>query len=138
MMRRALRYGLFLLFDLALIGGASVVCSPGKVKLADSGSSSVEQSTEQSQSVSGIIAAFHDKSLTLTVASAISATGASQETTPKSINFVVDKNTTVDGRIRVGASADVTYREDKGNNVALNVHVAPDAHSLSLTKPAGR
>lgn len=37
--------------------------------------------------------------------------------------FLMDKNTTIDGQLRVGAGANVTYREDNGNNVAINVRV---------------
>jgi len=41
------------------------------------------------------------------------------------MKFVMDKNTTVDGKLQVGANADVTYREDSGKNLAISVHVAP-------------
>ena len=30
------------------------------------------------------------------------------------MTFQIDKNTTVDGKLKVGANADVTYREDSG------------------------
>jgi hypothetical protein len=39
--------------------------------------------------------------------------------------FTIDKNTTVDGKLKVGSSADVTYRSDNGANVAISVHVTP-------------
>jgi len=29
----------------------------------------------------------------------------------------------VDGKLKVGASADVTYRQESGNNIAISVHV---------------
>ena len=38
--------------------------------------------------------------------------------------FLINQNTTVDGKLKVGANADVTYREDNGNNVAISVRVA--------------
>lgn len=41
------------------------------------------------------------------------------------MNFLLDKNTTIDGKLKVGATADVTYREDSGQNVAISVHIAP-------------
>ena len=39
--------------------------------------------------------------------------------------FTIDKNTTVDGKLKVGSSADVTYRQDNGTNIAISVHVTP-------------
>jgi len=39
------------------------------------------------------------------------------------MKFVMDKNTTVDGKLQVGANADVTYREDSGKNLAISVRV---------------
>jgi hypothetical protein len=47
-----------------------------------------------------------------------------QQTSPKSMTFMIDRNTTVEGKLKVGANADVTYREDNGNNVAISVRVS--------------
>jgi hypothetical protein len=41
------------------------------------------------------------------------------------MTFVIDKNTTIEGKLKVNANAEVTYREDGGNNVAISVHVTP-------------
>jgi hypothetical protein len=40
------------------------------------------------------------------------------------MTFQIDKNTTVDGKLQVGANADVTYREEEGKFVAINVRVS--------------
>jgi hypothetical protein len=40
------------------------------------------------------------------------------------MTFQIDKNTTVDGKLKVGANADVTYRQDGGSNIAISVHVS--------------
>ena len=48
-----------------------------------------------------------------------------EQTSARSMVFLVDKNTTIDGKLRVGASADVTSREETGHNVALSVRGAP-------------
>jgi hypothetical protein len=40
------------------------------------------------------------------------------------MTFMIDKNTTVDGKLKVGANADVTYREEGGNNIAVSVRVS--------------
>ena len=47
-----------------------------------------------------------------------------QETSQRSMTFQIDKNTTVDGKLQVGANADVTYREDGGKLVAISVRVS--------------
>jgi hypothetical protein len=44
---------------------------------------------------------------------------------PKTMTFQIDKNTTIEGTLKVGANADVTYRQEKGANIAISVHVAP-------------
>ncbi len=77
------------------------------------------------QTVSGKVAAVDKASFTLSVTS--STNQAKQFTNeaggPKSMTFQIDKNTTIDGQLQVGANADVTYRQDRGNNVAISVHV---------------
>jgi len=44
---------------------------------------------------------------------------------PKTMNFLINKNTTIEGSLKVGASADVTYRQENGANLAISVHVTP-------------
>jgi len=39
------------------------------------------------------------------------------------MTFHIDKNTTIEGKLKVNANADVTYREDNGKNTAISVHV---------------
>ncbi len=42
------------------------------------------------------------------------------------MTFATDKNTTIDGTLAVGSSADVTYRIlENGTNLAVSVHVTP-------------
>ena len=84
------------------------------------------QTPDQAQSVTGTIASVTKNSFTLTLGSAMSQR---EQTSPRTMMFLIDKNTTVDGKLRVGASADVTYREDNGNNVAISVRVAPSQNS---------
>jgi hypothetical protein len=81
------------------------------------------QAAPQEQSVSGKIASVGKNSFTLTVGS--EKQNLQQEPgTPKTMTFLLDKNTTIEGSLRVGANADVTYRQEKGANVAISVHVA--------------
>ncbi len=84
------------------------------------------QAAAPSQSVSGKIAAVDKTSFTLTVgAGSTNRELQQQEAAPKSMNFQIDKNTTIDGKLKVGAGAEVTYREDNGQNVAISVRVTP-------------
>lgn len=85
------------------------------------------QTASQEQSVSGKISSVEKNSFTLTVAQ--SQTGSrdleQEAASPKSMNFTIDKNTTIEGSLKVGAIADVTYRQEKGTNLAISVRVAP-------------
>src|SRR5438309_2322571 len=84
------------------------------------------QAAAPSQSVSGKIAAVDKTSFTLTVgAGSTNRELQQQEAAPRSMNFQIDKNTTIDGKLKVGASADVTYRDDNGQNIAISVRVTP-------------
>lgn len=47
-----------------------------------------------------------------------------QQDDQKAMTFTIDQSTTVEGRIEVGASADVTYRQQDGNDIAVNVRVS--------------
>jgi len=42
----------------------------------------------------------------------------------QNLSFVTDKDTKVEGTLAVGAQAQVTYRQQDGNNVATAIHVA--------------
>ena len=87
-----------------------------------------EQASAQPQSVSGKIAAVAKDSFTLNLAPSHTATGQQfqqEPSGPKTMTFLIDKNTAVEGNLKVNASADVTYREESGSNVAIIVRVTP-------------
>lgn len=100
-------------------------------------SATPSQNAAQLQSASGKITAVSSSSFTLkTVASNPPSRGvALQSQDPnqskdqgKEMTFTIDQNTTVDGKLAVGANADVSYRTDaNGNNVAVTVHVTPQS-----------
>ena len=77
----------------------------------------------QEQSVSGKIASVEKTSFTLTVGQSQTQNLQQDPSTPKTMTFMIDKNTTIDGSLKDGASADVTYRQEKGSNVAISVRV---------------
>jgi hypothetical protein len=85
------------------------------------------QTAAATQSVSGKIAEVQKTSFTLSVGPSHTMSNLGQELQePKqrSMTFQIDKNTTVDGKLQVGANADVTYREEGGMLVAISVRVS--------------
>jgi hypothetical protein len=80
----------------------------------------------QLQSASGQIANVSRNSFTLTTTgNATQGEAFAQvDNTSKTMLFVIDDNTTVDGKLTVGANADVVYREDNGNHMAVSVTVS--------------
>ena len=109
---------------------ASLILVPAVWALPTTRSSAIQEQTPppqaQSQSVSGKIASVEKSSFTLTIGAGSSNQGQQfQQSAAKTMNFLLDKNTTIDGKLKVGATADVTYREDGGQNVAISVHIAP-------------
>lgn len=85
--------------------------------------------TPQVQSVSGKIASIEKSSFTLTVSAEHTSTPGQHfqdpPASPKTMSFMIDQNTTIEGKLKVGSSADVTYRQANGNNVAVSVRVTP-------------
>lgn len=85
-----------------------------------------EQTAAATQSVSGKIAEVQRTSFTLNIVPSHTVSNLGQdlqEPKQKTMTFQIDKNTTVDGKLQVGANADVTYREDNGKLVAISVRV---------------
>jgi hypothetical protein len=85
------------------------------------------QQTAAAQSVAGKIAEVQKNSFTLSIGPSHTMSKMEQdlqEPTQRSMTFQIDKNTTVDGKLQVGANADVTYREDGGKYVAISVRVS--------------
>jgi hypothetical protein len=86
------------------------------------------QDAAQLQSVSGKIQSVSTNSFTLQTAGGTPPSGqqlVQEQSHPTTMTFLIDKNTAVDGKLKVGANADVTYRQDGANNVAVSVRVAP-------------
>lgn len=80
-----------------------------------------QEQTAQLQSASGRIASVQGNTFTLEPQSP-NREQAQQE---KALTFTIDQSTTVEGKIEVGANADVTYRQQDGNNIAVSVRVSP-------------
>ena len=77
-------------------------------------------------SVSGKITSVKKDSFTLAVGGSQTSPGQqlAQTTEAKSMTFVIDKNTTIEGKLKINANAEVTYRDDNGKNIAISVRVA--------------
>lgn len=119
-MKKYTRIGVCALASLALAGVLCASPSPAR-----NGNAKHAQ-TAAAQSVSGKIASVSKSSFTLTVAAEKVSNSSAQsqaQGTPKTMTFMVDNNTTIDGKLQVGANADVTYREEGGNYIALSVRV---------------
>lgn len=87
----------------------------------------INEQTPETQSVSGKIASVAKDSFTLTVGGSQTSAGqqlVEQQAEPKTMKFFIDKNTAIEGKLKVNANADVTYRQDGGKNIAVSVHVA--------------
>jgi len=85
-----------------------------------------KQASAQPQSVSGKVTSVAKDSFTLNLAPSQTAPGKQlqqEPSSPKTMTFLIDKNTTVEGNLKVNASADVTYREESGSNVAISVRI---------------
>jgi Cu/Ag efflux protein CusF len=113
----------------SLVGVILVVAAWGLPPVIAHGSAHpilINEQTPETQSVSGKIASVAKDSFTLTVAG--SQTSAQyltqQQAQPKTMTFFIDKSTAMEGKLKVGANAEVTYREEGGKNIAVSVHVA--------------
>ncbi len=70
------------------------------------------------QSVSGKVSAIGDTSFSVDVKK-------SQDV--QTLQFLVDENTKIQGKLEVGSQAIVEYREDNDKNIAVNVVVQPSS-----------
>jgi hypothetical protein len=119
-------------FSAALLAGATVALPSHAAAQSTSPSPSASSAsqTQDLQSVSGKITSVSGKTFTLSTASASPSSPAGQQfqaspsAAGQSMTFSIDDNTTVSGKLAVGASADVTYRTSAGENVAVSVRVS--------------
>lgn len=72
--------------------------------------------TAETQSLSGKIASVGDAEFALEVR---------QNQKPNTVQFLVDGNTKVEGKLSIGAQATVEYRSEDGRNIATHVSVMP-------------
>lgn len=75
--------------------------------------------TAQLQSVSGRITSVAGNTFTIETSQ-----DSSQKNGPKQITFTIDQQTVVEGKITIGSTADVTFRSEDNNNIAVSVRVS--------------
>ena len=123
-MRKEMRIGVLCLATFALVAALWAFAPNSSATAATTAQSS--QTPAAAQSVSGKIASVEKTSFTLTVGSEQKSNVSEQagQAAAKTMTFQVDSNTTIDGKLKVGANADVTYRTEGGNNIALSVRVS--------------
>ena len=132
------------IFSAALLTGATVALPSHAATQAipNAGASQSQtspsagaQSQGELQSVSGKITSVSGKTFTLSTSSSPSSpsspAGQQFQSSPdqsasaqaQSMTFEINDNTTVSGKLAVGANADVTYRTEGGKNIAVSVRV---------------
>jgi len=110
-------------FFTILIGLVSVAIVAAVVpEVADTTQYSAQESA-QAKYVTGKITAVEKNSFTISVGAALSIEPVSQRSKEKAMTFGIDKNTTIEGKLQVGSTADVTYRETNGKLLAISVRV---------------
>lgn len=128
-MKKEMRIGVICLASFAMAAALWAFAPKTDTATAATAASTV-QTPASSQSVSGKIASVESTSFTLTVAaeqkSNTSETSVTQtgQTAARSMTFSIDSNTTIDGKLKVGANADVTYRTEGSKYVAISVRVS--------------
>lgn len=73
----------------------------------------------ENQSLSGKISSVGDASFAVDI--------VKENQAPKTVQFLVDDKTRVEGKLTVGAQASVEYRADNGANIAVHVVVTPSS-----------
>jgi hypothetical protein len=81
----------------------------------------VAEQAAQVQSVSGHITSVAGNTFTL---QPTAAQGSDEPDNRKVITFTIDQDTVVEGKIEVGSKADVTYRRQDGNNIAVSIRIS--------------
>jgi len=126
-MKNAWRIAIPILACLGLV--AAVSSAPRITNIAAVGAQGSAPAPAPVQSVYGMIADIQPNSFTLTLAPSQSTREGEHlgqaDSPAKSMTFMIDKNTTVQGTLEVGVNADVTYRRENGKNLAVTISVTP-------------
>ena len=115
------------LFSATLLTGAALALPSHAAHAANAQAPSGGAPTQQEMQASGKITSVSGKTFTL-AASQKSSSSATQQFQSQDgaqpMTFIIDDQTTVSGKLAVGANAEVTYRTQGGQNVAVSVRVS--------------
>jgi hypothetical protein len=104
---------------LAACGWASSATAGNRVRLFDAQESARAAQTAHLESVSGRITSVAGNTFTIETSQ-----GSDGKRGAKQITFTIDQETVVEGRIAVGSTANVTFRYEDKNNIAVSVRVS--------------
>jgi hypothetical protein len=90
---------------------------------ATSSTAPIYGQTAKVESASGRITSVQGNTFTLEVSTQSGPANGRSKGNEKALTFTLDQDTDVYGKIAVGAEANVTYREQDGNNIAVSVHI---------------
>lgn len=120
-MKRISTIGLSLLLG-SLLAGAALSTPPRAIGANAKQDREARDQAVGLESLSGRITSINGN--TFTVESERRRQTQNARTDPtSSMTFMLDQNTTVDGKLEIGANANVTFREENGNNIAVSVRV---------------
>lgn len=77
----------------------------------------IRRQTANVQSASGRITAVQGNTFTVEISSNHKSS-QNEDNRPNTLTFTIDQDTRVSGKIAIGAEANVTYRQQDGNNIA--------------------
>src|ERR1700722_7578302 len=112
-MRKSWRIG----FSASTVMALAILALPPSLSSTPRRGNAVAQRDVQYQSMSGKITSVQKNAFTLEVnAKGLSGQQFQQERNRlTTMSFLIDQNTTVDGKLQVGGNAQVMYRQEDGN-----------------------
>ena len=113
-----MKISLFLLWGM-LLSGAGLAMTPCAIGTEAGQDRAPKSEAVQVKSVSGRITSIQGN--TFTVES--ERRDQTKNDQNSRMTFTLDQATTVDGKLDVGANADVTFREQAGNKIAVSIRV---------------
>lgn len=105
----------------SVVAGAVFVL--GLAALPSQSSSATYSQTTEVQSASGRISSVQGNTFTLDTSKQKKSAKDSQLKSTNILTLTIDQDTDVYGKIAAGADANVTYRREDGNNVAVSIRI---------------
>jgi hypothetical protein len=124
-MKNTGRIGISIISGALLAVGTWALPATAPTAARASASQDAPKGSAELQSVSGTISTVQHNSFTLVTSAGTPGEHLQQVSREnKTMMFIIDENTVVDGKLKVGANADVIYRLDNGNDMAVSVTIS--------------